>query len=576
MSSEEDLDDDSRWPARLLHVETLTSHPWEPGNIYGGYVRPRYNAISYTWGRFQLPGDQQPEVEAVPIRGTTWEKHLPRIRPESFTVEDMLRVITTAAAPHAGYPAVEFIWLDIACIDQTPNSPEMACEVGRQAMIFRGAVDIFVWLTTLRSPEIIDWVYDMECLVSEQFTIDQDHTPAAVVSAWIVKAAKLFQVFTADDWFTSLWTLQEAFLSPKAIFMFRDGLPLSLIDTTCMDGEGNIQLPRLNSWAQTWYSIKSLVESLPQYPEGGKLMNTIDCVGFLDGMRNQWLTFALDDLEYPSDFMGIPFKLLVASKHRTTRYEDDRIYGIMQVFELRLGKSAPGASGDDFSLDELRTQLAAAVLYKYPILSQLIVQHEDCKPHEAWMISPSMSLPEEASRAWSHLAFGGDVVCRTSMRTEHFRGRLWAGFSGPVSPLSVWHKAMESQADYVNTRLLIDRRWTREVPEYDAATSSGDVKAKFQWLLSMFDSPSVVFLGCLVPPEGTKSDRNMNEFYNWGIGLLLTPGREQDFDHYQRIGVLVWKLDLIMSLRKATISEDIFVYLNGDGNGWTSSAGLIG
>ncbi|KUI55294.1 hypothetical protein VP1G_10748 [Cytospora mali] len=203
----------------------------------------------------------------------------------------------------------------------------------------------------------------MESLVSEQFTIDQDYTPAAVVSAWIVKAAKLFQVLIADDWFTSLWTLQEAFLSPKAIFMFRDGLPLSLIDTTQINGGGNIQLPRLNSWAQTWYSVKSLVESLPQYPEGRELIDSIDSVGFLDGVRNQWLTFALDDLEYPSGFMGNPFKLLVASKHRITRYEDDRIYGIMQVFELRLGKSAPGASGDKFSLDELQTQLAAVPFF---------------------------------------------------------------------------------------------------------------------------------------------------------------------------------------------------------------------
>lgn len=37
------------------------------------------------------------------------------------------------------YFAIEYVWIDIACIQQTPNSREMAAEVGRQAKIFRGA-----------------------------------------------------------------------------------------------------------------------------------------------------------------------------------------------------------------------------------------------------------------------------------------------------------------------------------------------------------------------------------------------------------------------------------------------------
>lgn len=176
----------------------------------------------------------------------------------------------------------------------------------------------------------------------------------------MAKALRLHQRFTADEWFSSLWTLQEAFLGPKAIVMYRDGLPPSILDATC-DGGGNIAPTRLDMFAQVWYSISSTAFSFRKYTESEELIEAIDRVGFLDGVRNQSLTFALEDLEYPLGSMGNPFKLLVASKHGTTRY-DDRVYGIMQVFDLHLGKYAPGASAEDFSWDELRTQLAAAVL----------------------------------------------------------------------------------------------------------------------------------------------------------------------------------------------------------------------
>ncbi|KAK8069016.1 hypothetical protein PG994_005632 [Apiospora phragmitis] len=32
-------------------------------------------------------------------------------------------ILQVAARPAPGYPAAEFVWLDVACIDQTPGSP---------------------------------------------------------------------------------------------------------------------------------------------------------------------------------------------------------------------------------------------------------------------------------------------------------------------------------------------------------------------------------------------------------------------------------------------------------------------
>ncbi|RDW66847.1 hypothetical protein BP5796_09596 [Coleophoma crateriformis] len=42
------------WPQRLLRVDNMKSYEWQPGNIYGGEVAPKYNAISYTWGRYDI------------------------------------------------------------------------------------------------------------------------------------------------------------------------------------------------------------------------------------------------------------------------------------------------------------------------------------------------------------------------------------------------------------------------------------------------------------------------------------------------------------------------------------------
>ncbi|KAL2799239.1 hypothetical protein BJX66DRAFT_293412 [Aspergillus keveii] len=44
--------------------------------------------------------------------------------------------------------STDFLWLDVACIDQRPNSRENASEIGRQAKICKRAQDVYVWLTS--------------------------------------------------------------------------------------------------------------------------------------------------------------------------------------------------------------------------------------------------------------------------------------------------------------------------------------------------------------------------------------------------------------------------------------------
>ncbi|KAL8670778.1 MAG: hypothetical protein Q9168_004700 [Polycauliona sp. 1 TL-2023] len=137
-------DEIGRWPRRLLHVPSMTSLEWQPGNIYGDHVAPVYSAVSYTWGRYDLdrPGTRRQrqfkKVKGIEIMGIDWA--IPRINPaEQFSVGQFYNLIQNACKPiKDGDVSVEFLWLDVACIDQN-DGPQKMAEIGRQAVIFEGA-----------------------------------------------------------------------------------------------------------------------------------------------------------------------------------------------------------------------------------------------------------------------------------------------------------------------------------------------------------------------------------------------------------------------------------------------------
>ena len=153
------------WPRRLLHVPTLTSLEWQPGNKYGTHIEPDYNAISYTWGRYDVDIPQAKgtkkyrNVNAIEINGVRWR--IPRINPTHFTVDQFKRLIWQACEPIDGTEEkIDFLWLDIACIDQR-NGPQKSSEIGRQAVIFRGARRAFVWLTKIHQDRLSKIVADL-------------------------------------------------------------------------------------------------------------------------------------------------------------------------------------------------------------------------------------------------------------------------------------------------------------------------------------------------------------------------------------------------------------------------------
>ena len=146
------------WPRRLLYVPTMESFEWQPGDIYGGRTAPSYNAVSYTWGRYGLDrrGVRKKKVhrnvKAIKIDGISWA--VPRVDPKHFTADQLQKLIQKACTTGSDLEnPIEFLWLDVACIDQKDPRQKMA-EIGRQAVIFSGAQQVFVWLTKLHDDSL--------------------------------------------------------------------------------------------------------------------------------------------------------------------------------------------------------------------------------------------------------------------------------------------------------------------------------------------------------------------------------------------------------------------------------------
>ncbi|KAJ9616903.1 hypothetical protein H2200_000623 [Cladophialophora chaetospira] len=513
--ADDGFDNDCRWPRWLLHVDSLTSYKWQPGNVYSGIAEPQYNAISYTWGRFQLLDTEEIDVKTTPIKGISWINYLPRIRPGHFTVDELLNTIRTAACPYPEYDAVDFLWLDIACIDQTPESPTNRMEVGRQTKIFRGAKDTFIWLPSHRSNDIGLWVLKLECVIAARLPIFAgDNRVVALNSAWFASALETLRWFIKDPWFSSLWTLQEAFLSPKAIFIWRDGLSEEFVHL-CRNDKGAVKLFTLKMWVSNWQTVRiRRKRELQMFPEARELNEAIDTTGVLGGVYDEWMNNNLFDIEIPSDLMGNPFQLLAAAKHRTATHREDHVYAIMQVFDLRLGHSDPSASDRHFTLDELEIQLASALLQRYPIFSQLVTHPTTPRSHPTWMITSDVSLPDEAIFAWTHEALGGEVIALTSFSVVAGAKNIAARFRGPMASLATFWGVV-APIKLHDVVLLLD-----ENPEGLPDTHDREPTRFEPHHLSNLQ---ILLLGRLTPPDNVvlMTHQKIEKYQNWTVGLLL-------------------------------------------------------
>lgn len=303
------------WPQRLLHVISMTSFPRKNvgGEItYGGHPFPSYNILSYTWGRYRVQEKGEGGGTAIEVwdeSGEPW--YIPPMRPEKregFNSKEFKRAIDSVAQ------GVKFVWVDVACIPQVnkvhkipqtkKDADDSAFEVGRQAGIFKRAKNAYIWIHSLRTKEL---------------------------NEAIERLSKYELGLINDQWFSSLWTLQEASLRKDSILLSRQG------ETIDADDQGHP------------VKLRHIIQLFSRY------------------LKNQ----ETDHYEF-NRLCGLemlvgknPVPLLSVAKHReVSGNKNDRIYGIMQVFDINVG----GKDVDD--LDELSLMFYREMNRKSPVVSQ--------------------------------------------------------------------------------------------------------------------------------------------------------------------------------------------------------------
>jgi len=586
-----------RWPRRLLHVKTLTSYKWQPGNIYGTIKEPPYNAISYTWGRYRLKEGDMPEISPLPLKGIEWSDRMPRINPEHFTLAQLMDVLTIASKLSMGldsdpdvherklsntrnlaqkhgipldldqanfeYPmdrGVEFVWIDVACIDQREDIAESSAEIGRQASIFRGAQTVFIWLCKINQEEATpmfsypNWWSDSP--LSE--TIDDVHEA--------INSIYGFLTVLDDPWFSSLWTLQEAYLRGDSVILDKSAQTVS-------NGPRCLLLSLIKEWgwrAHRYCNIRSKTSSFDPW---------------LPYIREQIQSGGLVALKARNKMA-----LLNAGTYRTTTEPCDRIYGIQQVFGLRLGKTSVEARvGQQYTLQSLQIELAEAILMSEPILSQAHVIMEPIPCQERWSISKHSMVPSPIHvwNAESRAQTKMDRKCRFWVqRPGPETGQVW--WSGSTTPLetlsnpSRWNIEASSfsltcDEDMTLDPLVKQDAWwpryslevfpdvTEEIYEYPHFEPLADTIGRGQqcyrftkWLIGRYSPARInVLLMGSNSEEGRMQGR--------GIGLMLL---HQHDDVWGRIGICQWWVP-----KNARLNTQLF---QGEGEDWSHGKGIFG
>lgn len=623
------------WPQRLLHAPTMTSYEWQAGHKYGVHIQPRYNAISYTWGRYRLNSPlDKPYVKPIKIDGVDWE--VPRIDDSHFTVDQFEELIRRSVEPssYIGHnPAftpskIEFVWLDVACINQTPNHPQMAFEIGRQARIFRKAKRVLISLNQATSQDLEreiagivaaaanaeqnliettepddqwtsipesdakmflrrkeQWltskIKETATKIKEKWVGLIANTPRTLLQGdeqWLTSALENISLLIEDRWFSSLWTLQEAFLCQWAYVISGEVEALRIFSPQLKDIF--TACDTLNGVCKRSIAHKKAL-NMPTAETEVRLVDMVEGSGLA--------ALAMEN----------PMVLYTVASNRVTSRPVDRVYGIMQVFDLRLGISAPHADkGASPTLPELELQLGQELLSRYPILSQLHVHTQPVKQDQAWRVSSVSRVPELASKVGYLVtkSLMGDhtVLCQFSSAVVD--GSACASFSGKICSFDVLQQAWAS----------VDRRRNPGRPNRKKSTQQIVVDSLALLPSSLFtDDPtqdiprderqhrlaaelvnlcsrqaltiSVLLLGRFSDDRHTEdwwklAGGSISEFTGDrnNIGLILV--RNTKAEVWNRLGICIWDLAQTASSQYISIQREV---LEGSSNDWKLLSGYL-
>jgi Heterokaryon incompatibility protein (HET) len=625
------FDNDGLWPRRLLQVSTMTSHKWQPGNRYGRHKNPKYHAISYTWGRWRLrDGSNKPSVSAISIGGVPWD--IPRIDPDHFTVQQFEAIIKQAikARPPAfrknwtpwakirnvvfhHKQCCNFLWLDIACIDQR-DMQEARWEVGRQARIFRGAHHVYVWLNHLSFDQLSRLSNSIRTAVL--MTMDEETrlgNESKGQSKWYKLACESFGELVLDPWFSSLWTLQEAFLCPEATLLSRHGHHVE---------EGSYSPLVLNHLFSRAHSLDFTLQGLDCATDTSQANSDTD---ELQSNRSPGEVHLIGTLKSILENSGLvqlwhqnPLATLGVAQYRKTEFSLDRVYAIMQIFgdDFKVGSSAKTAPQlhRETTVEDLEDEVGALLIEKHPVLSQLFV-HEQAPPFgRGWRFSRSISIPHFASnvekfQTGDNLLGGSQAVCQMSTRVVD--GHRWGFITTRACIFEKLQKACQRQFclskeafQYTPLSLALDRmqrdqNTASDLPDISFAQPSPQAPEvagheqlscmiaeheAAQRLAARFSRSSDRFIMALLGQRVCGSwimEGESVPYRDMFYGLMLVEQECKGLQYWQRIGICRWTSYNV----KATFVDDDMVgstqssdkdILLGRGVEWQHLEGIFG
>ncbi|KAF3937970.1 hypothetical protein ABW19_dt0204216 [Dactylella cylindrospora] len=387
------------WPKRLLHIPTMTSVERAGVSIYNGVDRPEYSILTYTWGRWKIRDASG--GPALPVKGTPWK--IPAIKPEHFTVESFEKVIG-----RLGEDGIEWAWVDIACIDQE-NAEDNAYEVGRQASIFKNAKKVFVWLSHIETEtlqaavkEIVDHGVNLSQFVNSgdwdpkaQLNLQEpvqlryttmSHSLAEMVSTLSIAFAKIF----GDPWFSSLWTLQEVVLRNDALALSKEANPVLWMDDMYM-----FLTMFINHCQNVFTDLDFFLRKLADHQRYLSLEDEQTFINNSQELRDQVSKISqyISQAGFYYLFSLNPNVQYGTARYRTTSRPEDRVYAIMQIYNLRVGKSI--RPQDNPTLQELKNEFSQAIIRRCPILGQLFIHTGPPEDRKSWRITEQSTVPYE-------------------------------------------------------------------------------------------------------------------------------------------------------------------------------------
>ncbi|CAI6336112.1 unnamed protein product [Periconia digitata] len=340
-------------------------------------------------------------------------------------------------------------------------------------------------------------------------------TSAEARRLWSETVLNSLQTVFDDPWFSSLWTLQEAFLRTDAYILGREGVKtetviyfLSSFYTAC----GSIYRKIVTVLAEEEILWEPLVPCLK------KILELVEASG----------CYALS--------ANSPIALYGAARYRKTSRPSDRIYGIMQVFGLVLGESAD--PNRTIGVEELENQFSRSLNERSVFLAQTFVHLGASNAGKSWQVSEYSAVPEVARGGITRPEPNCEIVFEDN-ENSRFVGKS-CGFSALSQ---YWREVSRSPTRAINVPVqtihldylpeLEDRLpWWCWSLDLGFDERQHDIS---RWLIEAI--PSSLVVGLLGSYKGIKRGRVTRSF----AGLILRQNATGDPSRYSRVGFCLWE-----------------------------------